>query len=168
MNEQPLGFFITWTCYGTWLPGDDRGWARWQKGDQVPQPLLVDWCKEQMTETPLVLNSAQREIVSAIVKDHCTKRGWTLHEVNCCSNHCHVVVTAPNCGGELVRDQLKAWGTRKLKENDRSQGVAGEAVRDNWWTRKGSVRHLNDHESLEAAVIYVRDAQDVGGSNYGK
>ena len=25
---EPLAYFITWTTYGTWLPGDERGWNR--------------------------------------------------------------------------------------------------------------------------------------------
>ena len=168
MDDQPLGYFITWTCYGTWLPGDERGWTKWRKGDQVAQPLLMDWCKDQMTEESILLNTTQRDIVNAVVKDHCMKRGWTLHEVNCRSNHCHVVVTAPDCDGELVRDQLKAWATRRLKEDERNHGITEDALREQWWTRNGSVRHLNSTESLEAAVLYVRNSQDIGGSNYGK
>jgi hypothetical protein len=26
MNE-PLAYYLTWTTYGTWLPGDERGWV---------------------------------------------------------------------------------------------------------------------------------------------
>ena len=25
---EPLAYFLTWTTYGTWLPGDERGWSR--------------------------------------------------------------------------------------------------------------------------------------------
>jgi hypothetical protein len=39
MYSDPLAYFITWTCYGTWLPGDDRGWTKWHKGEIIPQPL---------------------------------------------------------------------------------------------------------------------------------
>lgn len=168
MNDEPLGFFITWTCYGTWLPGDERGWTKWHKGEHIPQPLLPDWCKDQMTEEPIVLSDTQREIVNAVVEQHCSKRGWTLHQVNCRSNHCHVVLTALGYDGETVRDQLKAWGTRKLKEHERQQGIVEVNLRENWWTRKGSVRQLDDEGSLEAAILYVRDAQDKGGSKSNK
>ena len=34
MYDDPLAFFITWTTYGTWLPGDDRGWVKWHQGHQ--------------------------------------------------------------------------------------------------------------------------------------
>lgn len=50
------------TCYGTWVPGDDRGWSKWHKGESVPQPLLADWCREQMTEAPVYLDEKQRSV----------------------------------------------------------------------------------------------------------
>ena len=24
-TDEPIAYFITWTTYGTWLPGDERG-----------------------------------------------------------------------------------------------------------------------------------------------
>ena len=27
MDEVRFGLFITWTCYGTWMPGDERGFV---------------------------------------------------------------------------------------------------------------------------------------------
>jgi hypothetical protein len=29
---DPLAYFLTWTTYGTWLPGDERGWCKRTKG----------------------------------------------------------------------------------------------------------------------------------------
>lgn len=165
MYSDPLAYFITWTCYGTWLPGDERGWTKWQKGQIVPQPLLADWCVEQMTEEAIVLTEPQRAIVGDTIASHCKIRGWHLHAMNCRSNHCHVVVTASSHDGEQVRDQLKAWCTRKLKEA-KGREPSGTSPRENWWTRKGSVRYLFDEDSLEAAIRYTLEAQDVGGSKF--
>jgi hypothetical protein len=25
------------------MPGDERGWTKWHKGDQLPKPLLEEW-----------------------------------------------------------------------------------------------------------------------------
>ncbi len=164
MYEDPLAFFITWTCYGTHLPGDERGWTKWHKGEQIPQPLLVDWNRSRLTESPVLLDETQREIVNQVVHDHCEIRGWTLHAVNCRSNHCHAVVTAVDYDGEQVRGQLKAWAKRRLKDHQRSQADSDVDGRELWWTRKGSVRKFFDDESLEAAITYTIDAQDAGGS----
>ncbi|MDY0168474.1 MAG: hypothetical protein RBS80_18135 [Thermoguttaceae bacterium] len=161
---DPIAYFITWTCYGTWLPGDERGWVKWHRSQQVPQPLLADWCREQMTEQAVMLDDSQRLLVDQTVAEHCLIRNWKLHAVNCRTNHCHVVVTALDYEGEEVRDQFKAWCTRKLKELERSRHGGVETSREHWWTRKGSVRYLFDEESLAAAIEYTHDAQDVGGS----
>ena len=164
MHDDPIAFFITWTCYGTWMPGDDRGWTKWHNGDRVPQPLLADWCRGRQAEATVVLDRTQRQIVTNVIQEHCQKRNWQLHAVNCRTNHCHLVVTASDYDGEQVRDQLKAWSTRRLKERQRSDGVSETDLRVNWWTRKGSVRYLFDDESLHATITYCFDAQDTGGS----
>jgi hypothetical protein len=60
----------------------------------------------------------------------------------------------------VVRDQFKAWCTRRLKELQRAGNAdAAQAIRKNWWTLGGSQRWLNDEESLRAAIAYVRDCQ---------
>jgi len=138
MNETPLAYFLTWTCYGTWLPGDDRGWTKWHKEIMIPQPRLADWCRGQMAETPIFLDQAQREIVEATIGEHCAIRGWHLHAVNCRSNHCHCVVTAPDYNGEQVRDQLKSWCTRKLKEAERRKPPGGVAYTPDGLRRSAS------------------------------
>ncbi len=163
MYEDPIAYFITWTCYGTWLPGDGRSWTKWHKGDQIPQPLLADWCREQMTEKPVYLTDQQRTIVNAVIAEHCQIRCWHLHAVNCRSNHYHVVVTATGYEGEQVRDQFKSWGKRRLKEHQ-CRTDASDPLREHWWTRKGSVRYIFDDESLQTAICYTLDAQDLGGS----
>jgi REP element-mobilizing transposase RayT len=162
MYSQPLTYLLTWTCYGTWLPGDDRGWTKWQQGEVIPQPLLADWCRKRMNETPVVLGNIQRKIVHDTIKRHCELRSWKLHAVNCRSNHCHVVVTANSHDGEQVRDQFKSWCSRTLSASATLQNMA--SYRDKWWTRKGSVRYLFDEDSLAAAIQYTFEAQDVGGS----
>ena len=164
MHSDPLAYFITFTCYGTWLPGDDRGWTRWRKGEKLPQPLLANWCRDQMKEPPVFLDQAQREVVERTIAQHCQIRGWHLHAVQCRSNHCHVVVTASSHDGEVVRDQFKAWCKRKLKEHWMAHHDSTENVREHWWTAKGSVRVLFDNESLIAAVVYTLEAQEAGGS----
>ena len=84
--------------------------------------------------------------------------------MNCRSNRCHGVVTASNYDGEQVRDQFKSWAKRRLNDHQRSQLHPNVTLREHWWTRKGSIRKLFDDESLEAAVMYTNEAQDIGGS----
>ena len=56
---DPIAYFLTWTSYGTWLPGDDRGWNR--KGDEAnlhPDPLGHDSAGSRLKEAPFILPAA--------------------------------------------------------------------------------------------------------------
>ena len=35
---EPLAYFLTWATYGTWLPGDERGWIEYRHGWKLPDP----------------------------------------------------------------------------------------------------------------------------------
>src|SRR6516225_3917296 len=89
---EPLAFFLTWSTYGTWLPGDARGWVEYQKGWQLPDTIRELEAAAVMTEDACRLDKEQRELVAQTILDHCGRRGWVLHAVNCRSNHLHVVV----------------------------------------------------------------------------
>jgi REP element-mobilizing transposase RayT len=112
-----------------------------------------------MTEPALTLDSEQRRVVEDTIADHCRIRGWHLHAVSCRTQHVHVIVTAPQRDPEQIMDQFKAWCTRRLKELERKRHPAGPAVRQNWWTQRGSKRWLNDNKSFEEAIGYVLEGQ---------
>ncbi len=153
---EPLAFFITWTSYGTWLPGDERGWYR--RGDSEPRPvdeLIREMAIADMKETPFTLSEKDRQTVENTVTRHCEIRGWTLHAVNARTNHVHVVVTAVSIDPKKVRDQFKAWCTRHLKKN--------HPGRQRFWTEGGSCRSINTDQGLLTVVEYVNDAQDRKG-----
>ncbi|TWU64634.1 transposase [Crateriforma conspicua] len=151
--DEPIAFFLTWTAYGTWLPGDDRGWHRWGKGGIQPSDERIqESARSEMKKSAFFLSVDDREIVEETVKRHCEIHEWTLHTVNARSNHVHVVVTASGYDPKTVRDQFKAWCTRKLKPF--------HPGRERFWTEGGSQRWINHDDDLEAAVLYVGEAQD--------
>ena len=172
---DPLGYFLTWATYGTWLPGDGRGWIEYRHGWKLPDPIRKLEAEARMTEDACILHPEQRELVEKTIADHCQIRGWELHTVNCRTNHLHVVVSA-NRHPDVIRKQLKAWCTRRLKELERGRKEAEAEprwresgggprwrvglVRENWWAERGSKRYINDEDSLEAAIMYVKEGQD--------
>jgi len=111
-----MHFHIIWTTYGTWLPGDDRGWMR--KGDpavQPPDPELLRASRDKMREEVVLLDGEQQRVVGDTIADHCRHRGWKLLALAVKGNHVHVVVEADQ-SGEDVRNQLKAWCSRRLSD----------------------------------------------------
>ena len=178
---DPLAFFLTWCTYGTWLPGDERGWIQHSRGWRLPDPARKLEAEATMTEDACRLDREQRDVVERQIAETCNFRGWELHAVNCRSNHVHVVLTADR-SPKVVRDQLKAWCTRRLKEleigrlrargspSSSGSGLVSDAatvgqgvsedLRENWWAERGSQRSIYGPDGLEAAIMYVRDAQD--------
>jgi REP element-mobilizing transposase RayT len=151
--DDPIAYLITWTTYGTWLPGDERGWQKWGEGVvQAPNAFLKATAESRMKEPQFALSAADREIVEQIVAKHCEFRDWKLHKVNARSNHVHVVVTAPGYKPEVVRDQFKAWCTRELKK--------WHSHRERFWTEGASCRYLNYEDDLHAAIEYAGDGQN--------
>lgn len=158
-NDSPIAFFLTWTTYGTWLPGDARGWIEYQKGFQLPDPILELECAARMTEDTCRLAPPQRERVEQQVAETCRHKGWILHAVNCRSNHVHVVLssTAPP---KVIREQLKAWCTRRLNEQQVELDIPKRQRRIKWWTDRGSIRWIFNESDLADAIEYVLNQQD--------
>ena len=153
-TDESLGFFITWTVYGTHLQGDLRGWRQRRKGNQLPKPRLAKWRQDQLKHPIILLSVDQRVIVEQECQKHCDHRNWHLWAVNARTNHVHVVATAKGYSGKAVRDQLKANGTRGLRElwiEFRERPV---------WTIGGDWECVNNEDDLESAILYTTDGQD--------
>lgn len=108
MHEDPVAYFLTWGTYGTRLPGDARGWTKYQSGWQAPDPIRELEAKMLMSEDACLLTIGQRRVVESQIGETCVHRGWMLHTVNCRSNHVHVVVTADVVDPDKIRIDRKA------------------------------------------------------------
>ncbi len=154
MSTSPLGLFITWTVYGTFLPGDSRGWRHRAAGPQLARPRLETWHRDRLQYEVITLNDPMRRVAEDAIREICCVRSWSLWAVAVRSNHVHVVVTAPEYVPELVRDQLKAKATKELR--------SGFPVwRDRpAWSAKGDIEFLDSESDIEQSVVYVVEAQD--------
>ena len=151
---EALAYFLTWTTYGTWLHGDERGWVNRHNAGRgqeygAPSQGLVNYSKSVMKSGEVWLSEVQRDTVQKAIAEVCQYRGWALRAVNCRTNHVHVVVKANDAVPKSVMTQFKAYATRAL-------GQAGLAPTGKTWTRDGSTRYLNTEASLAAAIAYVR------------
>jgi REP element-mobilizing transposase RayT len=156
--SDPIGYLLTWTCYGTWLHGDPRGSVDDEHNvpgtPYVPDnPRRVARAQAQLCHAPTELDRISREIVADTINAHCRRRGWELHALNVRTNHVHLVVAAGDVPPEAVMTQLKAWTTRRLR-------AAGRFPPDQRvWTHHGSTRYLWKESSIAAAAAYVVDGQ---------
>lgn len=149
--SEPLAYFLTWTTYGTWLPGDNRGWAQRPGQLRMPDPAREARARERMVEDEFRLTDETRSRVETAIRRHAEYRSWGLHALAVRSNHVHCVVTALMHTPEQVMTQFKAWSTRSLQ--------AFYPERRHFWTKRGSTRKLFTEESLLAAIRYVNECQ---------
>ena len=150
-NDEPIAYFITWTVYGTFLQGDERGWKKRRKGHQPPQPKLATWRRERLKYS---IDASQLSAVESEIERLAAFRGWKVWAKNARTNHVHVVVMASGFSGKKVRDQLKANCTRVLRE--RWDKFVDRPV----WTTGGDWQCINNENELEQTVLYVAQAQD--------
>ncbi len=154
---EPIAYLITWTTYGTWLQGDERGWKRrGAAGFELPNSSFKEAAKDKMKESSFLLTASDREVVEKTVRKHCEVRGWELHAVNARSNHVHVVVTSPDYDPAIVSNQLKAWSSRLLKKTSYPD-------RERFWTERSGRRWINHESDLDSVIVYVLEAQDLKG-----
>lgn len=157
--SDPLAYFLTWTCYGTWLHGDPRGSVDDDHKLHGSPYLSTRRTRRRfefnhLRQRPVLLDDAARRIVANVIAAHCWHRSWQLLAANVRTNHVHVVV-----GGcaeapiERVLSELKAWATRRLRET----GRVARATRV--WTHHGSTKYLWDPRSVQDAVSYVANGQ---------
>jgi REP element-mobilizing transposase RayT len=160
----PLAYFITFTCYGTWLHGHDRGSVD-DEHNAPETPVLAPDAerfareREKMNEPPFYLDAPRRQITLRAICEIVNRKRWTLHAVHVRSNHVHVVLSA-NGPPELVMNDLKTAASRRL-----NKAYPAEHGRTRW-TRHGSTRYLWSEESVAQKVRYVLDEQGEAMERY--
>ena len=157
-------WLLTWTTYGTWLPGDRRGFVSNFAGAdgkghrqnapgspaEVDHPGLAAAAKATSSGPAIRLTPELAPILFEQFHETARHRGWTLLAVAVMSNHVHLVVGV-ECDPEpdvLLRD-FKSYGSRRLTR------ASGSPAGTTWWTQGGSNRILPDDAAVRAAVAYV-------------
>jgi REP element-mobilizing transposase RayT len=155
-----IAYHITWTTYGTWLPGDFRGWIKANhNGIQAPDRKLELQSLARMADDAIELTTSQRQLVEETIRRHCEIRNWQLYAVNVRTNHIHIVVTADRDPTEVMK-QLKAWCSRKLSDDAGiTTVVAKKAGRRRWFTEGGHAKPIEDEAYLRSAIKYVVEGQ---------
>ncbi|MCX7699474.1 MAG: transposase [Gemmataceae bacterium] len=170
-RQEGLTWLITSTTYGTWLPGDPRGFvgrvrdarpddpttiARRIEHDKVNTdydrdiPGLYAASKGSLKRQPVWLTSEQAKVVVAQFELTARYRSWDLHATAVMANQFHLVVTAPvsRQTDDLLRD-FKSYASRELNRR------WGNPRGGTWWTASGSRRRLPTDDAISDAVRYV-------------
>lgn len=155
--------FLTWTTYGTWLPGDERGhvsntllpgsgYERKENRPGRPYHRGDAYARErarQLQKGPTVwLSSSEALVVATSLTEVSLARGWMILRAAVMTNHVHTVVSRCQMDGAAVR--------RILKGNSQA-ALSGEGLSQRWWTAGGSDRRRSGESSVTATIRYVAD-----------
>ncbi len=163
-NDFPLAYLITFHTYGTWLHGDNRGSMN-RKHNIRGMPRIAPNAKlrqaelVQLKHSPVILSAAQRRTIESAAQEVCHNRRYALLAINVRTNHVHAVVSAV-CRPERIMDAMKAYATRKLRQN----GLISLETKP--WVRHGSTRYLWKEQHVEKAIDYVLHGQGDDPPNF--
>ncbi len=158
-----LAYFITFSTYGTWLHGTDKGLGSVDREHNRPGSPFVEPDaermkdeRESMTQPAYVMDGPRRKVVRDAVVEICREKDWDLLALHVRTNHVHVVVSAEREPGRLMSD-LKARASREL---NRVEGpLTSCAAPRKRWTRHGSTLHLFTVEKVQEKIRYTIDEQ---------
>jgi REP element-mobilizing transposase RayT len=161
-------WLLTSTTYGSWLPGDPRGFVSdrrdsdWRKtlhnapGTPLDadEPLLHGHVEFMLKGPPVRLTHEQAQTLLEQFQETAAYRRWLLLAAAIMANHFHVVVGVEGDPdpGRILGD-FKSYGSRTL-----SRGW-GRPRSDTWWTESGSKRKLETEANVLAAVRYVEEQE---------
>ena len=163
-------WFLTNTTYGTWLPGDARGFVGrvWEHRPlDSPNALRVEHdlpgtpydedipglereSADRMNGTPIHLELVHAITILSQFRETAEFRKWNILAVSIMFNHFHVVVGVHGDPkpGKILGD-FKAWASKTLNEQ------YGIPLSKTWWTTNGSKRKCTTEASVRAAIEYT-------------
>lgn len=156
-RRWPLAYFITFSCYGTRVHGDEAGSVD-REHNALRTPYLDADMRRSTSErrsmkaATLTLDQVRRRNVLVSIRESCEYRGWTLYAAHVRSTHVHVVAAA-SAEPENMMGILKSRASRSLAD-------AGLEPRSGpKWAVHGSTRWLWVEAEVERAVDYVLEGQ---------
>ena len=158
-------WLLTWTTYGSWLPGDRRGFVG-KLRDEIGQPIIHNEpgtpcdadippleraMRAGMKGELIRLTSEQAGILLDQFRETAEYRQWKLLGAAIMANHIHLVVGV--CGDpepEQILHCFKSYASRSLNRK------CARRINGTWWTASGSKRKLPHAEAVQNALRYLR------------
>lgn len=157
-----VGYMVTWTTYGSWLPGDERGYVK--DGQILPGNLKVLERNKKRQKSPTVrLSAREKQIVHRVILAEAQKAG---HQIEACvvfSNHVHLAARAHSKSIEEVAGRYKSMTTRALWQHGRNLLSSQSLTTD----RSDCSCHIRDEGAKEKAErFHTRPISKFWSFNY--
>ncbi|MHC4865220.1 MAG: transposase [Planctomycetota bacterium] len=142
---KTIAYMITWTTYGTWLQGDERGFVK--KGITYPpnEPLAAA-NRRTLKKSPVTLTPTQRTIAHDAIVAKATQLNHILHALHVACNHIHLVI---GFVGDPIGSVVSTY-KNAAQVALRSTGLTGRI-----WTKGFDKRYCFDQHALNQRIGYV-------------
>jgi len=136
---------MTWTTYGSWLQGDERGYVKDGMIHEANKGL--NQANRALMKCPEVkLTLDQRQIVANALHREAELLGQEIYAIAVGKNHVHLAVSFTNMDAGLAVSHYKNASRLAMQDN----GFIGKL-----WTRGFSKRYCFDEQQLQAVIAYV-------------
>jgi REP element-mobilizing transposase RayT len=147
---QIVGYMVTWTTYGSWLPGDKRGYV--DNGKILSGNVKILQRNRKRQKAPVVkLNAQEEEIVKQTIYAEAEKIDHKIEALVVYSNHIHLLALPHTESIEEVVGRYKSVTIRALWQRGRKGRI---------WTKGYDKRFCYSEPELAARIRYVQNHHD--------
>jgi len=144
--RKTIGYMITWTTYGSWLQGEEKGYVKDGKilrGNEK----LKEANQAAMVREKVKLSKREKGIVEKAILESAKRFGQKILAVSVYSNHVHVVAKYVDVPISAFVGYCKNAARTALNE----AGIEGKI-----WTHGYDKRFCFDEKHLKAMIEYVK------------
>jgi len=143
--SKMIAYMVTWTTYGSWLQGDNRGYVKHGKIMQGNQQLLLANRRLQTTKT-IKLNPKQRAIVYQAILNEAKRIYQIIKAISVCEHHVHIVARPCKESIPQIVSRYKNVAMFALCKNNPISRI---------WTRGFDKRFCFTDDDLKHRINYV-------------
>ncbi|MEN6385444.1 MAG: transposase [Phycisphaerales bacterium] len=142
-----LGYMITWNTYGSWKPGDERGYVDRQGQALQGNEGIFQISTERQKYPTVKLNKQEKRIAEQIIQNESQKIGHKIIALAVCTNHVHLLAETHQETIENLIGRYKSITTRAFWECGRKGRI---------WAKGFDKRFCYSIKELNARIAYVK------------
>jgi len=140
-----VGYMVTWRTYGSWLPGDERGYVT--DGQILQGDLQILERNQKRQKLPTVkLNKKEIQLVRQVISNEAERIGHEIVALAVCTNHVHL---AARTNDKLIEDIVARY------KSVTTRAVWGLGRKGRIWTKGYDKRFCFSEEQLTQKIHYV-------------
>jgi hypothetical protein len=142
MGSRVLATMVTTTTYGTWLPGDLRGYV--DRGVILPaNPALLQHAKAMLLKDPVYFSRAERDVLFNTIQDAAGEFNYKLYCVSIECWHSHWLIWHGRGAADVMIGRLKTRMRQAL-------------TRGKVWTEGHCARSLYSEGAMDIRMRYIQ------------